>query len=272
MGEHGSARLDNGFLVVSKIGRIAVRWSRPIEGTPKPVTISREADGWYVSFSCAAVPTTPLPHTGCETGIDVGLKVFLVRADGEPVANPRHYRRAERALRRAQRRVTRRKRRSTRRRKAVALLTRSHQHVQRQRRDFHHKTALALVRAYDVIYLEDLQIRNLVRRPKAKPDGNVGYLTNGASHKAGLHTSINDAGWSAFRQILACKAAWAGKRVQAIPPTYTSQDGSGCGERVLKSLRVRTHVCPHCGLMLDRDANAASNIQWAGQARRAVAA
>src|SRR5262245_52108038 len=84
------ARLDNGSLILCKIGRLAVRWSRPIAGSTKTVTISKEADGWYVSFSCAEVPTQPLPLTGSETGIDVGLKVFLITADGKAVANPRH--------------------------------------------------------------------------------------------------------------------------------------------------------------------------------------
>ena len=89
--EYGNgARLENGFLVLSKIGRIAVRWSRPVAGTFKTVTISREADGWSVCFSCAEVPIEPLPLTGRETGIDVGLTVFLLTADGQPVENPRH--------------------------------------------------------------------------------------------------------------------------------------------------------------------------------------
>src|SRR5215469_3551670 len=100
------ARLDNGYLVLSKIGRIAGRWSRPIQGTIKTVTISKEADGWYVSFSCAEVPTQPLPETGRETGIDVGLKVFLITADGDVGDNPRHYRKAEKALKKAQWRVS----------------------------------------------------------------------------------------------------------------------------------------------------------------------
>ena len=112
VGEHGGARLDNGFLVLAKIGRMAVRWSRPLEGTPKTVTVVREADGWYVALSCAEVPTQPLPPTGRETGIDVGLKVFLVTAAGEVVENPRHYRRAEQRLAKAQRRVGRRKKSS----------------------------------------------------------------------------------------------------------------------------------------------------------------
>jgi putative transposase len=152
--------------------------------------------------------------------------------------------------RKAQRRVARRKKGSKRRRKAVALLKRRHQTIARQRRDFHHKTALALLRQYDVISLEDLQVHNMVR-----------------NHQ--LAKSISDASWAAFRTILEAKAAWAGRRVLAVPPAFTSQDCSGCGERVRKSLSVRTHVCPHCGLVLDRDENAALNILRAGQARQA---
>jgi putative transposase len=160
------------------------------------------------------------------------LKVFLITADGEVVANPRHYRTAERRLARAQRRVSRRTKGSHRRRKAVQLLKRHHQKVQRQRRDFHHKTALALLQQYDTIYLEDLQVRNMVRNH---------YLAK----------SISDAGWAAFRSILEAKAACAGRPVLAAPPAYTTQDCSGvlpdgnrcrCTQRVVKSLSVRTHV------------------------------
>ncbi|HKB48410.1 MAG TPA: transposase, partial [Ktedonobacterales bacterium] len=219
----------------------------PLEGTPKTVTISREADGWYTSISCAEVPTEPLPLTGQETGIDVGLKVFIITANGEVVENPRHYRKAEKQVAKAQRRISRRKKGSTRRKKAVALLRRKHQTIQRQRRDFHHKVALALLRRYDVISLEDLQVRNMARNH---------YLAK----------SISDASWGQFRTILTFKAACAGKWVIAVPPAFTSQDCSGCGERVPKSLSVRTHVCPSCGLVMDRDENAARNIQWAGQA------
>jgi putative transposase len=276
--EYGNgARLDDGHLILSKIGRIAVQWSRRtkngvVPGAIKTVTISREPDGWYVEFSCVNVPAEPLPLTGQETGIDVGLKVFLITAEGEVVDNPRHYRQAERELKKAQRRVGRRKKGSKRWRKAAGQCARKHQTVKRQRHDFHHKTALTLVREYDTIYLEDLQVANMSRRPQPKPDGNGGYEHNGASRKAGLNKSIQDAGWYAFRQILTCKAEWAGKRVVAVPPAYTSQDCSGCGEREEKSLSVRTHVCTHCGLILDRDENAAKNIQWLGQSLRGVPA
>jgi putative transposase len=247
------AQLDNGYLVLSKIGHLALRWSRPLEGTPKTVTISREADGWYVVFSCAEVPIRPVPLTGQDTGIDVGLKVFLITADGLVVNNPRHHRKAERKLAKAQRRVSGRQKGSKRRCKAARWLAKRHQQVKRQRADFHHKTALMLLRQYDTIYLEDLRVANMVRNRH-------------------LAKSISDAGWAQFRAILEGKAAYAGHQVIAIPAQYTTQDCSGCGERVPKSLSVRTHVCPTCGLVLDRDENAARNIQWAGQALRGVVA
>jgi putative transposase len=249
-------------LSLSKIGRIPLRLHRPLAGTPKTVTISKEADGWYASFSCAEVPVQPLPSTRNETGIDVGLKVFLVTAEGDVVENPRHYRQAEKALKKAQRRVSRCKKGSKRRKKVVKLLAKKHQKLRRQRCDFHHKTALALVRQYDTIYYEAIQAANLSSRPAPKPDGNGGYLHNGARAKAGLNKSIQDAGWGRFLTILAFKAACAGKRAEAVPPAYTSQDCSGCGERVPKGLSVRTHVCPSCGLILDR---------WRGQRLRGLA-
>jgi putative transposase len=246
--EYGNgARFDHGFLALSKIGSVALRWSRPLEGTPKTVTISREADGWYASISCADVPTQPLAPTGHETGIDLGLESFATLADGTMIHNPRCYRKAERRLKTAQRKVARRKKASNRRRKAVKLLAKAHQQVKRQRQDFQHKTALALVRDYDVIYHEDLQVANMVK-----------------NHH--LAKSIADAGWSGFLTILAFKAACAGKQAVAVPPAYTSQICSGCGVIVKKGLSVRWHSCPDCGTSLHRDHNAARNIERAGQA------
>jgi putative transposase len=121
--------LDGGILSLSKIGCIPVRLHRPLAGIPQTVAISKQTDGWYVSFSCAEVPTEPMPRTGRETGIDVGLKVFLVTAAGEPVENPRQSRKAEQQLKKAQRRVSRRKQGSKHRRKAAHPLKRTHQQV-----------------------------------------------------------------------------------------------------------------------------------------------
>jgi putative transposase len=240
------ARLDNGFLVLSKIGRVAVRWSRSIEGTPKTVTISKEADGWYVCFSCANVPVQPLSSTGQETGMDLGIEAFATLSDGTRIFHPGWYRTAERALKEAQRRVSRRKKGGNRRRKAVTLLAKAHQTVRRQRTDFHHKTALQLVRTNDAIYHEDLQTANMVR-----------------NHH--LAKSISDAGWAAFLSTLSYKAACAGRSVIAVPPAYTSQTCSGCDIVVYKGLSVRWHRCPDCGTSLHRDHNAARNRERFGQ-------
>jgi putative transposase len=219
----------------------------------------------------------PLTGTGRETGIDVGLKVFLIMADGQLVENPRQYRKAERLLKKTQQRVCRRKKGSKRRQKAVQVLAKRQQHVRRQRQDFHHTTALALVRAYDTIYVEAIQPVNLSRRPAPKQDEHGHYEHNGASRKAGLNKSIQDAGWRHVLWILACKAACAGKRVEAVNPAYTTQDcsnvladGTICGERIAKALSVRTHMCPTCGYVADRDENAARNILWRGQRLRGL--
>jgi putative transposase len=243
------ATLDNGFLVVSKIGRIAVRWSRPLDGAPKTVTICKEADGWYVCISCVEVPVQSLESTGQETGIDLGIEAFATLSGGTRIFHPGWYRKAERALKTAQRRVSRRKLGSSRRRKAVTLLAKAHQKVRRQRQDFHHKTALALVRENDTIYHEDLHTANMVK-----------------NHH--LAKSISDAGWATFLTILSYKAACAGRSVVAVPPAFTSQQCSGCGSLVSKGLSVRWHSCPECGTSLHRDHNAAKNIERLGQSLR----
>jgi putative transposase len=225
-----------------------------------------------VGFSCAEVPVQPLPETGRETGIALGVRVLLSTADGQVVANPRHSRKAERHLNKAQKRVARRKKGSKRRAKAVQQCAKKQQHVRRQRTDFHHTTALTLVRQYDVIDVEAIQPANLRRRPPPRPDENGTSAHHGAKRKAGLNTSIQDAAWRHVLSLLAYKAACAGKRVGAVSPASTSQDCSGWGARIQKSLSVRTHVCTNCGLILDRDENAATNIQWRGQRLRGVPA
>jgi putative transposase len=234
--EYGNgARLENGFLALSKIGRISIYRSRPLDGTPKTVTVTKEADGWYVAISCAEVPIHPLPPTGQETGIDLGLASFATLADGTMIHNPRCYRTAEAYLRRCQRRVARRKRGSNRVRKAAKLLARAHQRIRNQRLDFHHKVARKLVRQFDTIYYEDLRVRNMMK-----------------NHH--LAKSVSDVGWRRFLTILTFKAAGAGKRVVAVEPAYTSQKCSGCGRVVSKGLSVRWHHCPYedCELTLSR--------------------
>ena len=195
------------------------------------------------------MPVQPLPATGQDTGIDLGLEAFATLSNGTHIFSPGWYRKAERTLKTSQRRVSRRKKGSNRRRKAIALLAKAHLQVRRQRQDFHHKTALALVRANDVIYHEDLQVRNMVR-----------------NHH--LAKSIQDAGWAAFLSIVAFKAACARKRVVAVPSGYTSQTCSGCGVLVAKGLSVRWNACRDRGTSLHRDHNAAKNIERLGQSHQ----
>ena len=223
-------------------------FTRALAGTPKTVTITHEAGGWYVAISCAEVPSQPLPLTSQETGIDLGLESFATLADGSQLANPRISRAAEMALKRAQRRVSRPKKGSHRRRKAVRLLARAHQHVRRARADFQHKVALSLVRQYDTSSHADVPVATMAR-----------------NHA--LAKSLSDAGGGQFCAILACKAAAAGKRVEGVPPAFTSQACSGCGVVVQKGLSVRWHLCPKCGTSLHRDHNAALTIFRLGQSR-----
>jgi putative transposase len=223
---------------------------------PTPVSVTLT----IALSSCNAADTVTLPSagvylppplTGQETGIDLGLESFATLADGNQIANPRIFRVAEMRLRRAQCRLSRQVKGSKRRAKAVKLLAQAHAKVRRARQDFHHKTALAMVRQYDTIYHEDLQPANLVKN----------------HHRA---KSISDAGWSAFLSILSFKAEEAGKTVVAVPAAYTSQACSGCGVLVHKGLSVRWHACPECGTSLHRDHNAALNILRVGTERSAA--
>jgi putative transposase len=171
----------------------------------------------------------------------MGLKEFLTTADGETVAIPQHYRKAQKRLRVIQKRVSRRKKGSNRRQKAVKKLGRQHKKVADKRKDFHFKTANNLLKKYDVIAHEDLNIKGISRSRLSK--------------------SVHDAGWGNFLSILTNKAGNAGLLVIPVNPKNTSQDCSNCGAKVPKKLHERWHNCPHCGCSLDRDHNAAINIK-----------
>ncbi len=239
--EYGNGfKLDGRRLKVWGIGRLAVRWHRPLTGTIKTLRLVRKADGWYACFVCEVEPH-PLPPTGRAVGVDVGVRSLLTTSDGERVANPPWYRTAQKNLRVAQRRVTRRKQGGTNRRKAVTVLARRHQQIQNRRKDFLNKVAHGLIERYDYIALEDLRITNMVKNP---------YLAK----------SILDAGWGYFVAHLTHKAAEAGRVVELVDPAYTSKTCSGCGTVIAAlTLKDRWLACP-CGLSKDRDENAAINL------------
>ena len=248
---------NNGVRIVSGgnrvrlagIGNVKVKLHRPIEGRIKQASVTLNGDGrWYVAFACDDVPARPLPATGRSIGIDVGITTFAALSDGTLVANPRPYEVAQHSLGMAQRRVSRRRRGSNRRRAAIALLAKRCAKVQRVRLDFHHKTALDIVRRFDSIAVEDLNVKGLSRMRLAK--------------------QVHDAGWAQFTSILANKAESAGRDFNRVDPRGTSQMCSTCGCEVRKDLSVRVHDCPHCGYVADRDVNAARNIQGRGQRLR----
>ncbi len=250
-----------GKLRLSKIGDINIRLHRPIEGIIKTCTIRRINGKWFVCLSCTVGPEL-LPPSEEEIGIDVGIRVFAALSNGEFIENPRFFRKDEKALAKAQRKLCKQKRGSKARKKARKVVSRIHERVRNRRHDFVHQTARRLVNRYGVIAVEGLNVKNMTRRPKAKPDPeNVGqYLPNGASAKAGLNKSIADASWSMFRNVLTMKAERAARLVVAINPAYTSQMCSGCGNIVKKTLNEREHRCLVCDLVMDRDTNASVNI------------
>ncbi|MGK7925994.1 MAG: RNA-guided endonuclease InsQ/TnpB family protein [Spirulina sp.] len=232
-----------------KIGKIKLIQHRPLpEGfTIKTVTITRKADGYYVTLSLEdkSIPKlTPNIETSLENtlGIDMGLKDFLVTSEGESVPIPQYYRKSQTRLKTLQKRLSRRKKRSKRWLKAVKAVAKQHKKVADKRKNFHFKTANQLLSKAEVIAHEDLNIKGLA--------------------KTNLSKSINDAGWGQFLTILAVKAEKAGQLTVAVNPNGTTQDCSNCGQKVPKQLSDRVHFCPHCGFVKDRDENAAINIKY----------
>jgi putative transposase len=207
----------------------------------KRVRIVHRADGYYVQFAVKAERCIVHQPTQKQVGIDVGLKAYYTDSDGNTVDNPRHYRKAEQKLKRLQRQISRKQKKSANRKKARKQLARAHLNVQRQREDFARKTASSLVSSHDLIAYEDLQICTMVK-----------------NHH--LAKSIHDAGWGTFISWVKAYGLMHNIPVIAVAPHFTSQECSACGALVKKSLSVRTHICTSCGVVLDRDHNAALNI------------
>jgi len=248
--EKGNWRfLDNGRLRLSKVGDVKIKLHRPLEGTPKTLTIRRDRLGnWYACFSCIVEPK-PLPPTDKVVGIDLGLTAFAVLHTGEKVKRQRWMKQDEKDLKRIQRKVSRLAKGSPERRKAVRALNHVHVRIANRRRDFAHKLSRTLVNEYQFIALEDLNIQDM------QANGNKT-----------INKGIADVAWNQFTQYCVSKAEDAGRTVVLVDPRNTTQQCSGCGKIVRKDLSVRIHECPHCGLTLCRDVNAALNILTRGLA------
>jgi len=240
------AHIVGNTLKLSKIGEMPIVLHRPMPDgfTPKTCSIVKKSDGWYalIVLQDDTVPSPmPLDVVKTAVGIDVGLKEFLVDSEGQSVPIQQHYRKAQARLAKAQRELSRKVKGSANYQKLANKIACLHQRVARVRKDFHYKVAHKLCKTYDLIGLEDLNIRALAKTRLAK--------------------SVLDAGWGQFSQILEAVAVKCGNWIVKVNPYGTSQQCSNCGKRVPKALSVRTHECPHCGTVLDRDHNAAVNIK-----------
>src|SRR5260370_38473015 len=193
------------------VGLVKVVVPRPLQGTPKTATIQRSSTGtWYVGFSCERAEPSPLPATGQDVGIEVGLELFAVPTQGEPIENPRFFRRDAKALAGAQRRLSKREKGTPERAVRRQVVARIHERIAWRRGDFAHQHSRRLVNAFEVIAVDDLSVNRMVHTPC-------------------LAKSIHAAAWTQFAAYLAHTAAWAGPRFLAVNPAGTSQDGSGCG-------------------------------------------
>ena len=206
----------------------------------KRVRVVRRADGYYVQLCIDKERFEDIKPTGKVIGLDVGIKDFYTDSNGDTVGNPKYLRKSEKRLKRLQRRLSKCQKDSKNRKKFLYRLAKQHLKVSRQRKDFVVKTARVLCQSNDLIAMEDLQVRNMVK-----------------NHK--LAKSISDASWSMFRTWLEYFGKVFNREIVAVRAHFTSQNCSSCGEIVKKSLSVRTHVC-RCGTVLDRDHNAAINI------------
>jgi putative transposase len=229
-----------------KLGTIKFIQHRPLpEGFDvKTACISKKADDWYITFSLVdeSVPTiNPDINVEKSVGIDLGLKDFLVTGDGLHVPIPQYYRKAQKRLAKEQRKLAHKKNKASKcRAKQARKVASLHAKIARQRKEFHHKTAVLLLRKYEVIAHENLNIKGLARTRLAK--------------------SVHDAGWGTFITILANKAEKAGCLTIGVNPSGTTQMCSDCDAHVPKTLSDRWHSCPYCGLELDRDENSGRNM------------
>ncbi len=239
------------FLAKSK-EPLTIVWSRffPQDCKPSTVTVKLDPSGrWFVSILVKDPTIKPLPKTGKQVGIDVGITNLITTSDGKKVANPKQFNRLYKKLRRKQKALSRKTKGSNNRYKARLQVAKIHAKIKDSRTDFLHKLTTRLVRENDLIAIEDLAIKNMVK-----------------NHK--LAKSISDASWGEFNRQLEYKCEWYGKELIRIDRYFPSSKRCGnCGHIVDKlPLNIREWECPECGTTHDRDINASENILAAGQA------
>lgn len=244
---------DGEKLYLSKVGNVEIVLHRPIEGEVKRLVVKRDALGnWYACFVVEFEPER-LPPAPDVVGIDLGCEYFATLSTGEQIENPRFFRQDEQELAKAQRKLSECEKGTPEYDRRKRVVRHIHNRIKNKRHDFVHKLSRKLVDRYQIIVFEDLDIKDM-------QDGNW----------RSLNKSISDAAWGELVRLTQVKAEWAGRTVVTVDPHNTSQMCSSCGEIVKKPLSERVHKCPHCGLEMDRDRNAARNILARGMASLGV--
>jgi putative transposase len=246
-------KLNGKYLMITNVGKFKIRLSRPVEGDIKTITIRKEHNNWYACFSCNNVPEKKLPKLDTIVGLDVGIKSFLVDSDGNVTDNPRYLKNSEAILRRRHKSFDRSKKGSKRKSDARILLSKAYEKVKNQRNDFLHKLSTQYVKNYGTLVFENLNIKGLVMNSR-------------------MSKAISDVGWGYFYEYCAYKAEEAGRQIIQInrfePTSKTCSECGAINEKL--HLGDRKWVCLSCGVLHDRDHNAAKNIKRVGQAQQAL--
>ena len=243
-------KIEGSKLTLSKIGSIRIFKHREVEGKIKTCTIKKDLLGHWYAVLVAEIEEAHIVEPTTIIGVDVGLKSLITTSAGESIQYPRYYIQLEETLAAAQRSLSRKKKGSANRRKAKAKVAKISKRIQNLRDEFLNQVSRKLVDSADLIVFENLNISGMLK-----------------NHHLAKH--IQDHAWGKLIQFTQSKAAKAGKVVELVDARYTSQKCSQCGIMVPKTLADRTHLCPNCGLEMDRDLNASLNIRTLGLRGRA---
>ena len=231
---------------IKNVGTFKIKLHRPIQGEIKTVTVKKENDKYYIIFTCNNIPKKEVPYSTEVVGIDLGLTNIATDSNGKKFDNPKYFKKSHDMLKKRQQKLAKCVKKSKNFYKHAKLVAKAHAKIKNQREDYQHKLSRYYIDNYNVICVEDLKPNNML------------------NSRYNLNKSIYDASWTSFLTMLDYKAEEAGRIIVRVNPRNTSKTCSLCNKIVEKTLYDRTHICPYCGLVLNRDINSAINILWLG--------